>query len=165
MQYSKFFFFFSLRSKLETTGKFNANVSKFVIKKTGYNLTELLYDFKALFSISAKTCILEVKYNSQRKVDFPGLSQTFIFMKGNVLRPKLSTECELNPYISNFLCDCIGILFHIMRSTKNICFGKLPPRTLFLWKLRHCWGWISILYWLKSRSNITWVIQDELLWF
>lgn len=85
-----------------------------------------------LYLASLPRRILEVKYNSQRKVDFSGLSQTFIFMKGNVLRPKLSTECELNPYISNFLCDCIGILFHIMRRTKNICFGKLPPRTLFL---------------------------------
>lgn len=60
------------------------------MKKKGYTFAELLYVFKPLFSISAKTRILEVNYNSQRKVDFPWLSQTF--MKGNVQRPKFSTE-------------------------------------------------------------------------
>jgi len=135
------------------------------MKKKGYTFAELLYDFRPLFSISAKTCILEVNCNSQRQIDFPRLSQTLVFMKGNVQRPKFSTEWKLNLYISNFLCYYIDILFHVMRGFKKMYFGKLLLRTLFLWKQRHCWCWISILYWLKSRSSITWVIQEELPWF
>lgn len=88
-----------MKAKLENTGKCNANVSKFVTRKKAYTFVELLFDFKPLFSISAKTHILEINDNSQRKVDFPRLSQTFIFMKRKAQRAKLSTDQELNPYI------------------------------------------------------------------